>query len=212
VCHDHLAVTIFIYDIIKRHKRIAMSQNLSKQLEAILFWKAEPITIKKLAALLNADIQAVRSGLTELETALQTRGSGLTLVQTDEEVTLGTAKELSPLIEKLTKDELSRDLGKAGLETLSIVLYQGPISRADIDYIRGVNSQFILRALMIRGLVERIDNPKDARSFLYKPTLQLLAHMGVSKIADLPDYEQVRADIESFKNSAQAPEDATISA
>ncbi|MEI6397004.1 MAG: SMC-Scp complex subunit ScpB [Candidatus Taylorbacteria bacterium] len=189
-----------------------MSQNLSKQLEAILFWKAEPITIKKLAALLNADIQAVRSGLTELETALQTRGSGLTLVQTDEEVTLGTAKELSPLIEKLTKDELSRDLGKAGLETLSIVLYQGPISRADIDYIRGVNSQFILRALMIRGLVERIDNPKDARSFLYKPTLQLLAHMGVSKIADLPDYEQVRADIESFKNSAQAPEDATISA
>ena len=183
-------------------------QNLSQQLEAILFWKAEPIAIKKLATLLGegVTIENVKAAITDLELALQTRGSGLTLVQTDEEVTLGTAKELSPLIEKLTKDELSRDLGKAGLETLSIVLYQGPISRADIDYIRGVNSQFILRALMIRGLVERIDNPKDARSFLYKPTLQLLAHMGVSKIADLPDYEQVRADIESFKQCTTAKE------
>jgi segregation and condensation protein B len=119
---------------------------------------------------------------------------------------LGTSKELSPLIEKLTKDELTRDLGKAGLETLSIVLYQGPLARADIDYIRGVNSQFILRALLIRGLVERIDNPKDARSYLYKPTLDLLSHLGVSKIADLPEYEQVRKDIEGFKLDSNVPQ------
>ncbi len=175
--------------------------NLSAQIEAVLFWKAEPVAIKKLATLLGVGVAEIRTALTELEQTLQTRGSGLTLVQTDEEVTLGTAKDLSSLIEKLTKDELSRDLGKAGLETLSIVLYQGPISRANIDYIRGVNSQFILRALLIRGLVERIDNPADARSFLYKPTLQLLSHMGVSKITDLPDYEQVRKDIEVFKAS-----------
>ena len=182
-------------------------QNIPQQLEAILFWKAEPVSIKKLATLLNVGVAEIRAGLTELESALQNRG--ITLVQTDEEVTLGTARELSPLIEKLTKDELSRDLGKAGLETLSIVLYQVPISRSDIDYIRGVNSQFILRALLIRGLVERIENPKDARSFLYKPTLQLLSHMGVSKIPDLPDYDQVRRDIESFKTAAR---DATMSA
>ena len=127
----------------------------------------------------------------------------MTLVQTDEDVMLGTAKELSPLIEQLTKEELTRDLGKAGLETLSIVLYQGPISRADIDYIRGVNSQFILRALLIRGLVERVDNPTDARSYLYKPTLDLLSHLGVSKIADLPEYEQVKKDIETFKQTTE---------
>ncbi len=176
-------------------------QNLSQQLEAILFWKAEPLAIKKLATLLGESItmEDVKAGLTDLELALNSRG--LTIIQTEDEVTLGTSSDLSPLIEKLTKDELSRDLGKAGLETLSIVLYQGPISRADIDYIRGVNSQFILRALLIRGLVERVDNPKDARSFLYKPTIQLLAHMGVSKISDLPDYELVRSDIELFRNS-----------
>jgi segregation and condensation protein B len=142
----------------------------------------------------------IKTGLLELENTL--KGRGLTLVQTDTEVMLGTSKELSPLIEQLTKEELSRDLGKAGLETLSIVLYQGPISRADIDYIRGVNSQFILRNLLIRGLVERIDNPKDARSFLYKTTLDLLAHIGVSKVEELPEYNKVRSDIEAFKNQS----------
>ncbi len=171
--------------------------NLSQQLEAILFWKAEPISIKKLASLLNSDEEAIKKGLIELENDL--KGRGITLVQIGDEVMLGTAKELSPLIEQLTKEELSRDLGKAGLETLSIILYQGPISRADIDYIRGVNSQFILRALMIRGLVERVDNPKDARSFLYKSTLDLLAHLGISKLEELPELEQVKRDIEAFK-------------
>lgn len=173
--------------------------NLSAKIEAILFWKAEPISVKKLASLLDEKVEAVQIGLVELEKSLQ--GRGVTLVQTDEDVMLGTAKDLSPLIEKLTKDELTRDLGKAGLETLSIILYQGPISRADIDYIRGVNSQFILRALLIRGLVERIDNPADARSYLYKTTLDLLAHLGVSKLQELPEYEAVRKDIETFKQN-----------
>ena len=125
-------------------------------------------------------------------------------METDEEIMLGTAKELSPLIEQITKEELIKDLGKAGLETLSIVLYQGPISRAGIDYIRGVNSQFILRNLLIRGLIERVDNPADSRSFLYKPTLALLSHLGISSIAELPEYEQVKKDIENFKGSKEA--------
>jgi segregation and condensation protein B len=177
--------------------------NISAKIEAILFWKAEPVSLKKLASLLNEKPEAVKAGLAELEMAL--KGSGITLVQTDEDVMLGTAKELSPLIEQLTKDELTRDLGKAGLETLSIVLYQGPISRADIDYIRGVNSQFILRSLLIRGLVERVENPTDARSFLYKPTLELLARLGISKASDLPEFEQVKKDIESFRNAQSEP-------
>jgi segregation and condensation protein B len=173
--------------------------NLSAKIEAILFWKAEPVSIKKLASLLNEKVEGVKAGLIELEKTLV--GRGVTLVQTDEDVMLGTAKELSPLIEQLTKDELTRDLGKAGLETLSIVLYQGPISRSDLDYIRGVNSQFILRALLIRGLVERIDNPADARSYLYKTTIDLLSHLGISKVSELPEYEQVRKDIEVFKQT-----------
>lgn len=175
---------------------------LSQKIEAILFWKAEPVSLKKLASLLDVKVEEVKAGMADLEKNLS--GRGITLVQTDEDVMLGTSKELSPLIEQLTKDELSRDLGKAGLETLSIILYQGPISRADIDYVRGVNSQFILRALLIRGLVERIDNPKDARSYLYKTTLDLLSHLGIGKVSELPEYEQVRKDIEEFRKNTEA--------
>jgi len=187
---------------------------LAQKIEAILFWKAEPVAVKKLASLLDTDVKTVKEGLAALESNLS--GRGVALVQTDDDVMLGTAKEMSPLIEKLTKDELTRDLGKAGLETLSIVLYQGPISRSNIDYVRGVNSQFILRSLMIRGLVERVDNPADARSFLYKPTLELFSHLGIAKITDLPEYEAVRNDIETFKAATAAGEpseaaaDATI--
>ncbi len=181
---------------------------LQHKIEAVLFWKAEPIKIAKLATLLHVSDKDIEQGLISLKQNLSNRG--ITLIQTQDEVMLGTAKEHSHIIEQLTKDELIRDLGRAGLETISIILYQGPISRADIDYIRGVNSQFIIRNLLIRGLVERIDNPKDARSFLYKPTVDLLAHLGISKIEDLPEYEQVRQDIESFKNTNSTPSNAEL--
>jgi len=171
--------------------------NISSKIEAVLFWKAEPVSLKKLASILKVDLETVNLELDKLEKVLE--GRGLSLVRNSDEVMLGTSKELSSMIEELTKEEISRDLGKAGLETLSIILYQGPISRADIDYIRGVNSQFILRNLLVRGLVERVDNTADARIFLYKPTLALLSHLGIAKIEDLPEYSQIRQEIESFK-------------
>jgi hypothetical protein len=114
--------------------------------------------------------------------------------------------EASSLIKDLTKEELTRDLGKAGLETLSIVLYQGPISRREIDYVRGVNSNFILRNLLVRGLVEKIENPKDQRSFLYRPSFDLLSYLGISRTDDLPEYANVKKELEVFAAAPVAPE------
>ena len=131
---------------------------------------------------------------------------GVALVFKEDEVALSTSKDVSEIIEKLTKEELVKDLGKAGLETLSIIIYQGPISRAEIDYIRGVQSNFILRNLTIRGLVEKIANPADQRSFLYKPTFELLSFMGVTKIEEMPQFAEAKAEIESYKNTVQAEE------
>jgi segregation and condensation protein B len=184
-----------------------VDMDISQQIEAILFWKAEPVSVKKLASLLNTDELSIHKGIETLKTALG--GRGITLVRTDTEVTLGTAKEFAPLIEQLTKEERVRDLGKAGLETLSIVLYQGPISRADVDYIRGVNSQFIIRNLLVRGLVERVDNPSDTRSYLYTSSIALLSHLGLSSLVELPEYDSVRKDIEFFKQSTEVPERST---
>ena len=106
-----------------------------------------------------------------------------------------------------TKEELSRDIGKAGLETLSIIIYRGPISRREIDYIRGVNSTFIIRNLLIRGLVEKVQAEKDQRSFLYKPTLELLSFLGVRNFEELPDYAAVRVELEKFMTAEQTEEE-----
>ena len=183
---------------------------LSSQIEAVLFYKAEPLSVKRLAQIFKKDEREIRNAVRELGEEMKVRGRGLTLIEWEDEVTLGTSTEVSHLIETLTKEELVKDLGKAGLETLSIILYQGPLSRAEIDYIRGVNSNFILRNLLIRGLIERVDNPADQRSFHYKPTLELISYLGISKISDLPDYDTVRKDIDSFKQNEQVKESDTI--
>ena len=170
--------------------------NLEAQIEAILFWKAEPVSVKTLVQILGKNEVEIGEALNNLETALV--GRGLRLVRKDDEVMLGTAPEVGELIEKLTREELSRDIGKAGLETLAVIIYQGPVSRAQIDYVRGVNSSFIVRHLLVRGLVEKVPNPEDARSFLYRPTFDLLSHLGISKLEEAPDYEVVKQKLNEF--------------
>lgn len=182
-----------------------MSLPLPSQIEALLFWKAETLSIKKIANILEKTEDEIKEAIKTLHEDM--KGRGITLVEWEGDVTLGTSQGASELIEKLNKEELSKDLGKAGLETLSIILYQGPISHADIDYIRGVNSQFIVRNLLIRGLIEKQDNPTDQRSFLYKPTLELLSFLGISKVSDVPDFEAVRKDIENFKKAETKEEE-----
>lgn len=110
---------------------------LDALIEAVLFWKAEPVAIADLAKQLEQSEEQVRTALVFLRGKLE--GRGVMLVEKDGEVLLGTHPEAATLIERLTKEELSRDRGKAALETLTIVLYKGPVARAEIDYIRGVN-------------------------------------------------------------------------
>jgi len=89
------------------------------------------------------------------------------------------------------------------LEVLSIVAYRGPISRMDVEAIRGVNCSFTLRSLLMRGLLERIDNPADNRSYLYKISFDFLKKMGVESVEKLPDFENLSKDdrIDSIINN-----------
>ncbi len=168
--------------------------SLDAQIEALLFWKGEPQTLKKLAENLGKSVEEIKTALAVLEEKIKDRG--VQLIVKDDEVMLGTSSKISTLIEKLTKDELIKDLGKAGLETLAIIAYRGPVSRAEIDYIRGVQSNFILRNLQIRGLIEKVADEKDQRRFLYRATFDLLSFLGISKIEDLPEYNTVKAELD----------------
>lgn len=175
-----------------------MEITLEAKLESLLFWKGEPTSLVELAKLTNTSIETCRDALDQLQKNLQNTQRGITLVSNSLEYELVTAPEMSQQIAELTKEELTKDLSKAALETLSIVLYRGPIRRSELDYIRGVNSQSILRILSIRGLITRTSDPKDERAFSYEPSIELLKLLGIEKKEALPDFAQVTSDIESF--------------
>jgi segregation and condensation protein B len=163
---------------------------LAQAIEAVLFKLNEPTSLEKLCEVLGEKQDQILEALMELKSTLN--GRGIDLLENGREYCLITAKQAAPIIEKMVKDEMAKDLGKAGLETLSIVLYKGPLSRREIDYIRGVNSTFILRSLMIRGLVERTLD----RQPQYRATSQLLSFLGISRIDELPEYAEVKKEIE----------------
>jgi len=171
---------------------------LESKIEGLLFYKGEDVEIKKLAELLIVSRDEIEESLKKLENSLINRG--LVLVRKDDSVVLGVASGLSPLIESIRKDEITKDLTKSSLETLSIILYKNGVSRSEIDYIRGVNSSFILRNLLVRGLIEKIIDSKDSRRFLYRPTFETLSFMGITSIKELPNYESVLSQLqESLK-------------
>ncbi len=173
---------------------------LQSQIEAILFFKGEPVSIKKLEENLKVTKEEIEIAINELRKDLSLRG--IVLLEHDSLVSLGTHPEASPLIEKITKEELLKDLGKAGLETLAIILYKKEVLKREIDYIRGVNSSFILRNLLIRGLIEKIEK-EGIRGFAYKPTIDLLAYLGIQKIEDLPEYSKVFQELEDFSKKEE---------
>lgn len=178
--------------------------DIEKKLEAILFFKGEPISLKRLQDILKVSKEEITEAISKLKENLVNRG--VALIEKEEEIMLGTAPELSSLIEDLQKEELSKELSKASLETLSIVLYKNGVSRAEIDYIRGVNSSFTLRALSIRGLIEKGLDPKDNRRFIYKPSFELMSYMGIKSVEELPDYGEVNNSINVAAKSLEEEE------
>lgn len=175
-----------------------MNISISSQIESILFWKGEPMTFTDISKILNISEDEIKNNVKILEEDLKNRG--IVLINNDEKLSLGTNPEMSEKISALIKEELSKDLSKATLETLSIILYKGSVTRSEIDYVRGVNSQFILRALTIRGLIYRENDPKDERTFIYKPSIELLSYLGITNRESLPDFEKINQEILNFMN------------
>ena len=173
-------------------------KNLSRLIESILFVYGEPMTLEKLAKVTERKKEEVHTAIEELREALKDRG--IVLIEKEGSVQLGTRPDHAAVIEKLIKGDFSEDLSKAAVETLAIVAYKGPITRADIEYVRGVNSSFTLRNLMMRGLVERVENPKDARAYVYKISFDFLRYLGVTKVDELPGFEEFKkSTIEIFE-------------
>lgn len=165
------------------------TKNLSALFEAMLFSHGDPISAKKLAVAALVSEAEAKGALAELSRELEDRG--IVLIEKDGEWQLGTNPKFAAEIETLMKREFSEELSRAALEVLAIIAYKGPITRVEIEYVRGVNSSFSIRNLLLRGLVERNEHPHDARTWLYRVSFDFLKYLGLTRIEDLPQFSEL---------------------
>jgi len=180
-----------------------MDVNLQIKIEALLFTLGS-LSRKELLQHLPVTNQDLDEALAALASARA--NTGIVLADDGKMLELRAASSVSDLIEKVRKEEYAQGIGRAGLEALAAILYRGPLTRSEIDFIRGVNSTQTLRTLAMRGLVRKVPNPRDERSFLYEATTESLSHLGISRIKDLPDYESIRQKLEELERAYRAKE------
>ena len=164
---------------------------LSARIEAILFASSKPASVKRLAELTEASADDVNDALTELAERLDAQESGVMLQRHGREAELVTRPEAADLVKKAIKAEASGELTRPQLEALTILAYRGPMTRPEIEQIRGIQSALILRNLMIRGLVEEKDDARLGQP-TFAVTFEFLNALGVPSVEALPDYEALR--------------------
>ncbi len=188
-----------------------MTIPVSARIEAILFLSARPVSFSKLASLLAISEKEVSAGLAELAMRLNVAESGIQVVIAEKVAELGTNPALAELLTSLTKEESEAELTRPQLETLTIIAYRGPITRPEIEHIRGVNCAVILRNLLTRGLIVEKDSKTRLQS-VYTLSTEMLRHLGVNAISELPDYESLHqnAKISQMIDAIMKQEDEEV--
>lgn len=167
--------------------------NLSSQLESLLFISSKPLSLKEMGELTGAKVKDIEATLDELAHSYKEAARGFILIKNNSQYQLTTAPENSDLVSKFLKDEISGELSQPSLEALTIIAYRGPITKLELERIRGVNCSLILRNLLIRGLIEeKVDKQKDET--FYSVTLDFIKFLGISSLDELPDYEKLHQE------------------
>lgn len=163
--------------------------DLKAKIESLLFVSSKPLSYKTLAKLTGESEGKVRIAGAEL--VEERKDMGVVVLEAGGSYQMATNAENSDLVKSFLNADLREKLTEATVEVLSIIAYRQPISKAEVEAIRGVNSQYSLRALLMRGLVEKVPNPYDARGSLYQTTTEFLQHLGLTSVDQLPDFAEV---------------------
>lgn len=173
-------------------------------IESILFVASKPVTLVQIAKATGFSLEEVEASLEELKVRYNTDESGIHVLVSADTVQMATNAEHAEMIASFMKDEIPEELTKAQLETLTVIAYRGPITRPELELIRGVNCSVILRNLLIRGLVEEREGVQDILP-TYLLSTEALRHLGVVSPEALPSYEALRHH--EFIEQAVAKED-----
>ncbi|MEY4722871.1 MAG: segregation and condensation protein segregation and condensation protein [Candidatus Parcubacteria bacterium] len=165
---------------------------LKTKIESLLFIAAKPLTLKRVGEICDASKEEVAAAVEKIAEAYNNADHGIRLLRTGNEVQLSTSPDHAKMVQEYLKDETTGELTKPSLETLTIVAYRGPVTKAELEQIRGVNCSLILRNLLMRGLVEVQGEPHDP-SAVFSVTMDFLRFLGVSAVEELPDYDKLRS-------------------
>ncbi len=163
-----------------------MKNSLGGQLESILFVAAKPLRFRALSKLLEVDQKSIEETLFNLEKEYKNANRGIQIVFSEDEVQFVSSEANATIVKKFLKEEVSGELTRPSIETLTIIAYRGPITKTEIEKIRGVNSSLILRNLLLRGLIaESTEGDVEPRFWV---TIEFLKYLGVGSVKELPDY------------------------
>ncbi|NOZ07197.1 MAG: SMC-Scp complex subunit ScpB [Chloroflexi bacterium] len=170
-------------------------------IESLLFVAEEPVTIRHLQQALDVPAKAIREALQALEQTFQSRG--VRIQRQGQYLLMISASEAAPYIERFLGLDLSRKLSPAALETLAVVAYRQPVTRAQVEAVRGVDCQGVLRTLVAQDLIMEVGRLEQAgRPILYGTTFEFLQYFGLKDLAQLPPLE---GDLASLLSSEDGP-------
>ncbi len=167
---------------------------LTAMVEALLFVSSEPVPVQQIAEALDFKVDAIEQALIELRDGTEGVSRGLRLQRKGDKVQLTTHPECAPYIERFLGLDLTSRLSKPALETLSIIAYQQPVTRAQIEQVRGVNCDGVLSNLLNKGLIEEVGRLDTAgRPIQYGTTFAFLQHFGLRSLDDMPQLQPIEA-------------------
>ena len=179
---------------------------LRPSLEAILLVADEPVPVVVLAQVLERPRNEVTAELQSLATEYKTDGRGFDLREIAGGWRFYTREDCAPLVERFVSDGQEVRLTQAALETLAVVAYRQPVSRARVSAVRGVNCDSVMRTLVLRGLVEETGTDNETGAILYRTTVYFLERLGLASLEDLPDLAPfLPEDIEDIENENARP-------
>ena len=171
---------------------------LSSLVESLLFVADEPVALDQLAAALEVKPKLVEEAIKHLEQAYD--GRGLRIQRSGDRIQLTTAPAAASYIERFLGLEAVAHLSRPALETLAIIAYRQPVSRPQIESLRGVNCDGVIKSLLSKGLIEEVGRVEaPGRPIIYSTTPDFLQHFGLSSVSELPPLET--ASPESNGNS-----------
>lgn len=168
------------------------NMDLAGKIESILFVASKPLSIAQIAKAVGEKKDVVEEAIESLKAKYGGSGSGISILHEGDTVQMASQAANAEVVEGFIKDEIAGELTSAQLETLTVIAYRGPITRPELEQIRGVNCAVILRNLMMRGLVEEMDDPKHMM-VAYVASVEALRHMGITATSELPGYEELHA-------------------